>query len=209
MSEKFPSDSGRPNIETAFKYKKPKSFFPESSVERIIALALFALLLLMAFGLGYLVASNKISAWFIIQRSLPRSSTWRYFDDEFIFPILGIVLGVFLLKFCYNVFRRIPTRSLSLLPGLGITLLVGCVFLADEDTNMVVVAAFCFLFAVYTLSGPPLAVTIFMLIFYAIGLFLTAGAGMGMFIGLLAIGLSMYPSNISINRLIRPKRGVI
>ena len=209
MSEIIPSGPDRTNTETTIRYRKPKSFFPESTVERTIALALFALLLLMAFGLGYLVASNKISAWFIIQMSLPRHSIWRYFDDEFIFPILGLAIGIFLLKFCYNIFHRIPIRSVSLLPGLGMTLLAGCVFLADEQTNMMLVAAFCFLFVVYTLSGPPLAVTIFMLIFYAIGLFLTAGSAMGMLIGLLAIGLSMYPRGISIKRLICPKRGVI
>ncbi len=209
MSERYPSGPDRPNIETTIRYKKTKSFFPETPLQKSMALGLFTFLLLMAFGLGYLVAMNKISPWFIIHLSPPRSSTWSYFDDEFIFPVLGLAIGIFLLKFCYNIFYRIPIRSVSLLQGLGITLLAGCVFLADEQTNMMVVAAFCCLFIAYALTGPPLAVTIFILIFYAIGLFLTAGASMGMSIGLLAIGLSMYPRGISINRLIRPKRGVI
>lgn len=222
MSELHPSNS-----ETSVTCRKRTSFFPETFAKRCIALSLLVILLLMAFCLGYLVASNKVL--FNKRVSLPNTSILSLFDNDFfnfffeglVFPVLGIGLGLYVLNLLVRTVWNlsivwqiyIPWRPSpcmwTVLMGLGAVILAVCVLFADEGTNMAVVAAFCFFFIVYALTGPPLLLTMTILIFYAIGVAITEGAGTGMLVGILAVGLSMYPRGISIKRLICPKRGVM
>ncbi len=209
MSDKHISDSDQPVSDAHFRYKKPKSFFPESSAERTTALGLLALLLFLAFGLGYLVAANKLSSAFIFRYDLHSSFLWFIFRPEIFMPCLIFLVGLIIIKGIYNARSYNPTWLAHTAIGLGIAILVGCTFFASNNTQFTVTCGVCLLYALYTVAIPPLWLTIPLFLLYGIGAYITKGIGIGVLIGLLAIGLSLYPRGISIKRFIYPKRGVI